>query len=219
MDPVKHQTYCRFSRRLIRFQKPISGCALSSQEPQDPTNMFLLRTRDTMTAGNDTMVAADDISELVSVFNPLNTSWSRTIPSIKEPEMTRKELKTMSLVYYFILVFVSLQEPQFESDLDLTPDRFARLDGTMATWPAAVKLFDDLLYLSNLYVGIRAQLHRQAEVVSRALRSFGRTIKGEGNRVFKTPFFTAESSKNLLGEPSTEHICQEDDSCFDDCKA
>lgn len=60
---------------------------------------------------------------------------------------TPESQATISLVYALMRQMVELLLPVFETDVDLSQQRFSRLDGSSHSWPEALQLFTDLVAL------------------------------------------------------------------------
>ena len=140
---------------------------------------------------------------------------SCTLPTIERPDISVGESGLISLLYAFITQLVYSLKPKFGSNINLEHERFATLDGTMASWPAALKLFEDLVSLSAPYIicvidGIEWIECRRGSVRCRELLATLRDImKGRENRVFKVLFTTAGNSGTLTGALDAEEIYQE----------
>lgn len=60
---------------------------------------------------------------------------------------TRESQATISLLYALVRQMIELLLPVFETDVDLSQQRFSRLDGSSNSWPEALKLFAELVGL------------------------------------------------------------------------
>lgn len=60
---------------------------------------------------------------------------------------TREERGAVSLVYALLRQLVELLLPRFHSSIDLSEERFLRLDGTLDSWEEAMLLLRDLVGL------------------------------------------------------------------------
>ncbi|KAK0753084.1 hypothetical protein B0T18DRAFT_483923 [Schizothecium vesticola] len=65
---------------------------------------------------------------------------------IRESESPQSQA-TISLVYALVRQMVELLLPVFENDVDLSRQRFSRLDGSTHSWPDALELFTELVAL------------------------------------------------------------------------
>ncbi|MCJ1308966.1 hypothetical protein MMC25_002621 [Agyrium rufum] len=72
--------------------------------------------------------------------------------TVANPGMSEEESGLISLLYSLISQLVFHLKSALESSIDLSDERFSRLDGTMTTWSVALCLFEDLVSLSLPYV-------------------------------------------------------------------
>ena len=129
--------------------------------------------------------------------------------------MSKEESGLVSLLYSLITQLIFSLKPQFESTIDLNHDRFANLDGTMATWRSALKLFEDLVSLSAPYIicvidGIEwSDYGRGSARCAELWTTFRSVIVGQESSIFKVLFTTAGTSGTLMNALNAEDIYQE----------
>ena len=178
------------------------------------TPLWLIGPRDSRYPSNMSTVAACIISVL-SQAEPRIIFHFCALPDIEKPGMSKEESGLISLLYSLICQLVFSLASQFEATIDLQHDRFATLDGTMATWRATLKLFEDLVSLSGQYViciidGIEwTDYGRGSARCAELWATFRELMKGPENRVFKVLFTTAGSSGTLLEALDAEDIYRE----------
>ena len=159
--------------------------------------------------------AAAGIISILSQAEPQLIFHFCSLPTIEKPEMSKEESGLVSLLYSLITQLIFSLKPQFESTIDLNHDRFANLDGTMTTWAAALRLFEDLVSLSAPYIiciidGIEWMDYRRGSArCVELLAALRKIMTGKENRVFKILFTTAGTSKTLMDTLSSEDIYQE----------
>lgn len=103
---------------------------------------------------------ADDLDNSVTLLAAtfINMAAQSSLPilsyfcQLRRGEQTRKSetpesQATISLVYALIRQMIELLLPVFETDVDLSQQRFSRLDGSSHSWPEALKLFTELVGL------------------------------------------------------------------------
>ena len=176
--------------------------------------LWLLGLPDTRYPSSMSTVAAGIIS-ILSQAEPQLIFHFCSLPSVEKPGISKEESGLLSLLYSLITQLIFSLKPQFESDIDLNHDRFGNLDGTMTNWPAALKLFEDLVSLSAPYIicvidGIEWTDYRRGSVrCAELLATLCKIMKGRENRVFKVFFTTAGTSGTLKDTLNSEDIYQE----------
>ena len=161
--------------------------------------------------------AAACIISVLSQAEPQLIFHFCTIPALQKAGMSKEESGLISLLYSLITQLVFSLKPHFESAIELQHDRFASLDGTMTTWPLALKLFKDLVSLSTPYIICVIDGMEWIDYGDGTARcvelwnSLCELMTGRDNRVFKLLFTTTGKSGTLMDVLTVEEIYQESD--------
>jgi hypothetical protein len=152
--------------------------------------------------------------------------------------LSDEESGLISLVYSLITQLVYALKPRFESPIDFQHHRFSKLDGSMATFTDALKLFEDLVQISLPYIicvidGMQwldyGRGSSRCEEFLASIRNVmmkrrrGRLMneeeeeeenKTESNGIFKILFTTAGNSTTLMNVLDAEDIFEDNDGMY-----
>lgn len=171
---------------------------------------------------SDMSNAAACIIAVLSQAEPQLIFHFCALPSVEQKGMTEEESGLVSLIYSLILQLVISLKPIFESTTNFTHERLTRLDGSMKTFPEALKLFEDLILVSSPYIicvidGIeRIDYSRGSPRCKKLLTTMQKTMNAGSNngndRIFKILFTTAGNSDTLTNSLQAEDIVQDNES-------
>lgn len=141
------------------------------------------------------------------------------------PTLSGEESGLIGLLYSLIIQLISALKPRFESAIDLGHERFTKLDGSMATFSDALKLFEDLVSISSPYIiGVIDGIEwidygrgssRFREFLTSVLRVMGGRSNEDGTgSVFKLLFTTAGNSGTLMDTLNAADIFEDSGGMF-----